>query len=79
MATTLQSHVHGPFEHPDILDAIMDVCQEVKAYGTIALLGSISKHHRTVVQPRLKRIKAKVVLNLDDFQWRDKTNDVNVE
>lgn len=68
-----------PFHRSDILDAIMDLCEEDKSYGTIALLGSLSKHHRGIVQPRLKRIKETVVLDLDDFAWRNKENDQNIE
>lgn len=63
MASAFQRNLaHRPIELPDILDAIIDVCQVDSAYGTIELLGSLSKHHRVIVQPRLKRIKAMVVL-----------------
>jgi hypothetical protein len=68
-----------PSSHPDILEAIMDVCETAKLYGTIALIGSLSKHHRSVVQPRLARIKKRVVLSLDDYWWRDRDNDKNIE
>jgi hypothetical protein len=65
--------------HPDILDAIMDICQAQQAYGTIALFALISKHHYSIVQPRLRRIRKRVVLNLEDYHWRDRENDNNIQ
>lgn len=79
MNTLLSHHAHRPIGHPDILDAIMDVCEESKSYGVISLLAAISKHHHSAVQPRLRRIRKRIVLNLDDFHWRDKENDKNME
>jgi hypothetical protein len=75
----LPEHVYRTIGQPDILEAIMDVCQQEKSYGTIALLASISKHHQSIVQPRLTRLKKRIVLNLDEFYFRNKDNDENIE
>lgn len=66
-------------DRPDILEAIMDVCLEGKSYGTLASLALFSKHHHSIVQPRLRRLRKRIVLNLDNFSWRDEDNDQNVE
>jgi hypothetical protein len=68
-----------PILQPDIIEAIMDVCQQEESYGTMALLGLFSKRHHSFVQPRLRRIRKRVVLHLDEFLWRDKKNDKNIE
>lgn len=68
-----------PIGHPDILDAIMDVCQAQQAYGTLALFALISKHHHSIVQPRLRRIRKRVVLHLDDYHLRNRDNDSNIQ
>lgn len=75
----LPEHIHWPIGQADILDAIMNVCEQEKSYGTMSLLASISKHHRSIVQPRLKRTKKRIVLDLEDFHFRDKGNDKNIE
>lgn len=64
-------HAHRPIGHQDILDTIMDICEAEKAYGTIALFASISQLHHELVGPRLRRIKKRVVLNLDEYRWED--------
>jgi hypothetical protein len=76
---TIQEPVQRPINQLDILDVIMDICEGEKMYGTILLLGMLSKHHRAVAQPRLKRIRKRVVLDLNEFPWRDPANDSNVE
>lgn len=75
----MPDQVPHPIDQLDILDVIMDICEGEKLYGTILLLGTLSKHHRAVVQPRLKRIRKRVVLDLNEFPWRDPANDSNVE
>jgi hypothetical protein len=72
-------HAHRPIGHHDILDTIMDICEAEKAYGTIALFGSISPHHHELVGPRLRRIRKRVVLILDDYRWEDKDNYGKIE
>jgi hypothetical protein len=70
---------HAAIIQLDILEVIVDICEAEKAYGTIRRMALISKHHRAIVQPRLDRIRKRVVLRLDDYQWRDKGNDRNIE
>jgi hypothetical protein len=65
--------------HPDILDTMVDLLWNAKLYGTIVLVASLSKRHRELVQPRLTNLKKRIVLVLDDFVWRDKSNDKNIE
>lgn len=79
MNTPVVHHAHRPIGHPDILDVIMDICKIEKEYGTILLMALISKHHSAIVRPHLKRLKSRIVLNLEDFVWRDKDNDRNIE
>ncbi|KAJ9120330.1 hypothetical protein QFC24_005284 [Naganishia onofrii] len=64
---------------PDILDTMVDLLWNAKLYGTIVLFASLSKRHRELVQPRLTNLKKRIVLVLDDFVWRDKSNDKNIE
>jgi hypothetical protein len=45
----MPEHVQHPINQLDILDVIMDICEGEKMYGTILLLGTLSKHHRAVV------------------------------
>lgn len=78
-AVTSDRVQHLPIGHVDILDAIVHICQAEKAYRTISLFALISKHHHRTIQPRLTRIKARVVLDLDDYEWRNKDNDINIE
>jgi hypothetical protein len=79
MSDPIVYHAHRPIEHPDILDVIVEICTQKKAYGTILLFGLLSKHHHAIIQPYLTRIKQRVVLNLDDYAWRNKDNDENIE
>lgn len=72
-------HVHPAIGHADILDVIMDICEAEKEYDTIFSMVLLSKQHRAIVQSRLHRIRKRVVLNLDDYQWRDEGNDGNIE
>lgn len=66
-------------DHPDILDNMIDLLSDQKAYGTIHRLASLSKYHLDIVQPRMNRLKNRVVLVLDDYIWRDTKNDKNIE
>jgi hypothetical protein len=38
-----------------------------------------SKHHNAAVQPRLNRIRKRIVLDLDAYEWRDEDNDKNIQ
>jgi hypothetical protein len=79
MTSTSIHHAHRPIGHPDILDAIIDICKEERRYNTIMLIALMSKHHHAIVRPHLKRIRKRVVLDLNEFAWRDKENDSNIE
>jgi hypothetical protein len=79
MSVPIVHHAHRPIGNADIIGVIVDVCKEEKAYGTILLVALMSKHHHAIVQPVLTRIKNRVVLNLDDYVWRNKENDRNIE
>jgi hypothetical protein len=79
MASPIIHHAHRPIGHADIVGVIVDVCKQEKAYGTILLVALMSRHHHAIVQPHLTRIKNRVVLDLDDFAWRNKENDGNIE
>jgi hypothetical protein len=70
---------HRPISHSDILEVIVDVCEAEKAYRTISLFALMSKHHHNIIQPRLSRIKKRVVLDLDEIEWRNNDNDPNIE
>lgn len=74
-----QMRVQKIIAEPGVLAAIMDVCQRSPLYGVISHLARLSKHHRAIVQPRLKKIKKKVVLHMDDYHFRTHRNDKNVE
>lgn len=79
MSSSLPEHVHRPIGQIDILDTIIAVCKGGKQYRTLLLLALMSKHHAAIVRPYLKRIKERVVLDLDEFDFRDKDNDENIE
>lgn len=79
MNPATSEHVHCPIGHIDVLDVIIDICKDAKQYGTMMLLALMSKHHAAIVRPHLKRIRERVVLDLDEFDFRDKSNDVNIE
>jgi hypothetical protein len=79
MTSAIIHHAYRPIGNADILGVIVDVCKDTKAYGTILLVALMSKHHHAIVQPVLTRIKNRVVLNLDDYAWRNKENDQNIE
>jgi hypothetical protein len=68
-----------PLAQLDILDTVVDICEAEKSYGTILLFALISKHQHGIIKPRLKRIRKRVVLDLDEFEWRNKENDENIE
>lgn len=57
----------------------MDICEAEKAYGTIALFASISQHHHELVGTRLRRIRKRVVLDLDEYRWEDRDNYGKIE
>lgn len=65
--------------HVGILDVIGDLCEADKSYGTMALFSLISKHHHGIFQSRLRRIKKRFVLDLDEIEWGKKDNDANIE
>lgn len=66
-------YVHSAIGHVGILDVIVDICETEKQYGTIFLMALMSQHHRAIVQPQLNRIRKRIVLKLDDYEWRDKS------
>lgn len=74
-----EHHAHRPIGHQDIIYTIMDICEAEKSYGTLALLGSISQLHHELVAPRLRRIKKRVVLNLNDYRWDKREKYGNIE
>ncbi|KAJ9092557.1 hypothetical protein QFC21_006788 [Naganishia friedmannii] len=65
--------------HPDILDALVDLLVDLKAYGTILRINLLSNFHHDIVQPRLNSLKKRIVLVLDDYLWVDRSNDKNIE
>jgi hypothetical protein len=79
MSGPIIHHAHRPIGNADVLGVIVNICKEEKAYRTILLVALMSKHHHAIVQPVLTRIKNRVVLDLDDFAWRNKENDGNIE
>lgn len=72
-------HKHRPIGHIDVLDVIIDICKDAKRYGTMLLLALMSEHHAAIVQPHLKRIRERVASDLDEFDFRDRSNDDNIE
>ena len=68
-----------PLGQLDIIECIIDICEAEKSYRAIVLLALMSKHHHAIVKARLERFKKRVVLDLDEFEWRNKENDKNVE
>lgn len=59
-------------EQVDILLEIAQTLAEQQAFGTIAALALLDLTHQDIVQPFLKRLQRKVVLNLADFRWLPK-------
>jgi hypothetical protein len=57
----------------------MDICETEKAYGTIALLASISQLHHELVEPRLRRITKRAVLDLREYRWEEREKYGNIE
>lgn len=55
-------------DHADIWARILAVLEDDKAYRTVSHLAVQCKHLAAVVQPALKKIEKRVVLDLDDLQ-----------
>lgn len=56
-------------EQADILLEIAQTLAEQQAFGTVAALALVDLEHQDIVQPFLRRLQRKLVLNLADFRW----------
>jgi hypothetical protein len=63
----LNPDVHPLLDHPDIWAGILAVLEEDKSYDAMANLAVQFKQLNTLVRPALKRIRKRVVLDLDDL------------
>ena len=59
-------------EQVDILLEIAQTLASQQAFGTVAALALVGLEHHDIVQPFLRRLQRKVVLNLADFRWLPK-------
>jgi hypothetical protein len=79
MSANPEPQIHRALAIPDIAHSIAAIMEETRMYGTLACFAVSSRFHQSILQPSLKKIKKRIVLNMDDFRWRDRSNDANVE
>jgi hypothetical protein len=65
--------------YPDVMQAFLNVCQGDQLYGVIHRLAALSKGLHAAVQPLLRKIKKRIVLDMDDWHFRNKRKDKNIQ
>lgn len=63
----LNTDIHPFLDHPDIWAWIMNVLEDDHAYGSIANIAAQCKRLNVLGRPALKKIRKRVVLDLDDL------------
>lgn len=79
MSAVLAPNPHRALSTTDIILLISEILRDEKEYATLACFALSSHMHHSAVQPLLAKIKKRIVLDIEDWRWRDRSNDKNIE
>jgi hypothetical protein len=76
-------HVSAPLgrlvDELDVLFVLVDILQDIQAFGTVANLAAVDRLFKARLQPWMDKTKKRIVIDLDDLALRDTSNFKNVQ
>lgn len=76
-------HVPAPLgrlvDELDVLFVVVDILQDIQAFGTVANLAAVDRLFKARLQPWMEKTKKRIVMDLDDLALRDTSNFKNIQ